>query len=186
MFPLSTVVFPGVSLPLHVFEDRYRSLVRHLLTVDDPAERVFGTVAIREGYEVGDHGSQSLYRVGVRLQLTEVERQRRRHLRDRGRRPRAAGCSSEMQRGEEFAHGVVDVMDEPEGQVPDRGARPGPGDLHRVPRRDHRAPGHPFSGSLPRDPDYLSWTLAALAPLPDGRAAVAARGRLAATSGSSW
>ena len=34
---------------------------------------MFGTVAVREGYEVGDHGSQSLYRVGVRLQLTDVE-----------------------------------------------------------------------------------------------------------------
>ena len=74
MFPLSTVVFPGMSVPLHVFEDRYRMLVNHLLTVEDPAARVFGTVAIREGYEVGDHGAQSVYRVGCMLQLTEVER----------------------------------------------------------------------------------------------------------------
>ena len=74
MFPLSTVVFPGMSVPLHVFEDRYRMLVRHLLEEEDPAQRVFGTVAIREGYEVGDHGAQSVYRVGCVLQLTEVER----------------------------------------------------------------------------------------------------------------
>ena len=39
MFPLSTVVFPGMSVPLHVFEDRYRMLVRHLLEVGDPASR---------------------------------------------------------------------------------------------------------------------------------------------------
>ena len=39
----------------------------------DPAERLFGSVGIREGYEVGDHGAQSLYRVGCRVQLTEVE-----------------------------------------------------------------------------------------------------------------
>jgi uncharacterized protein len=67
------VVFPGLTVPLRVFEDRYRALVHHLLRIDDPAERVFGSVAIREGYEVGDHGAQSLYRVGCRLQLTEVE-----------------------------------------------------------------------------------------------------------------
>ena len=43
MFPLSTVVFPGMSVPLHVFEDRYRMLVNHLMKVEDPAARVFGT-----------------------------------------------------------------------------------------------------------------------------------------------
>ena len=73
MFPLNTVLFPGLTVPLHVFEDRYRAMVHHLLREDDPAERVFGSVAIREGYEVGSHGAQSLYRVGCRLQLTEVE-----------------------------------------------------------------------------------------------------------------
>src|SRR5918997_5960951 len=75
MFPLSTVVFPGMTVPLHVFEDRYRALVHHLLRVQEPAQRVFGTVAIREGYEVGDHGAQSVYRVGCVLQLTEAEPQ---------------------------------------------------------------------------------------------------------------
>src|SRR3990170_7210534 len=73
MFPLGTVMFPGVSMPLRVFEDRYRALVHHLLRVSDPVERVFGSVAIREGYEVGDHGNQSLYRVGCRIRMTEVE-----------------------------------------------------------------------------------------------------------------
>ena len=52
MFPLNAVLFPGVSVPLTVFEDRYRALVHHLLRVEDPAERVFGTVGIREGYEL--------------------------------------------------------------------------------------------------------------------------------------
>ena len=56
VFPLNTVVFPGVTLPLHVFEDRYRALVHHLLTIAEKPDRVFGIVAIREGYEVGKHG----------------------------------------------------------------------------------------------------------------------------------
>ncbi len=72
MFPLNTVLFPGVSVPLHVFEDRYRALVHRLLSVEDPAERLFGSVAIREGYEVGQHGNQSLHRVGCLLQLTDA------------------------------------------------------------------------------------------------------------------
>ena len=109
MFPLNTVVFPGMSVPLHVFEDRYRMLVRHLLTVEDPAQRVFGTVAIREGYEVGDHGAQSVYRIGCVLQLTEVDR------RDDGTFDIVAVARDrllleEMQRGDEFPHGVAEVL----------------------------------------------------------------------------
>ena len=46
IFPLNTVVFPGVRVPLHVFEDRYRALVHHLLTIPDKSLRLFGIVAI--------------------------------------------------------------------------------------------------------------------------------------------
>jgi Lon protease-like protein len=73
MFPLNAVLFPGVTVPLKVFEDRYRAMVHHLLRVPDPTLRQFGSVGIREGYEVGDHGAQSLYRVGCRVKLSEVE-----------------------------------------------------------------------------------------------------------------
>lgn len=73
LFPLGTVLFPGAVLPLHVFEARYRDLVRHLLAIPDPALRVFGVVAIREGYEVGDHAAQSLHTIGCVAQVTEVE-----------------------------------------------------------------------------------------------------------------
>ncbi|HET6626899.1 MAG TPA: LON peptidase substrate-binding domain-containing protein, partial [Nocardioidaceae bacterium] len=72
MFPLNTVLFPGVTVPLHVFEDRYRALVHHLLTIPDRTERVFGVVAIREGYEVGSHGAQSVHRIGCVAQMTTV------------------------------------------------------------------------------------------------------------------
>jgi len=72
MFPLNTVLFPGVTMPLHVFEDRYRALVHHLLTIPDKSQRLFGVVAIREGYEVGSHGVQSLHRVGCVAQMTTV------------------------------------------------------------------------------------------------------------------
>lgn len=73
MFPLNTVLFPGVTMPLHVFEDRYRALVHHLLGIPEKADRVFGIVAIREGYEVGSHGAQSVHRVGCLAQMTMVE-----------------------------------------------------------------------------------------------------------------
>lgn len=73
VFGLNLVAFPGMDLPLHIFEERYRRLVRHLLEVPDPAERLFVVVAIREGYEVGSHENRSMYRTGCLVQLVEAE-----------------------------------------------------------------------------------------------------------------
>jgi Lon protease-like protein len=165
MFPLNAVLFPGVSVPLTVFEGRYRALVHHLLRVEDPAERVFGSVGIREGYEVGDHGAQSLYRVGCRVQLTEVE-------------PHPDGTFDVMAVGLERIQldGLETSGPFPVGRVSDL-----PDQLATVPESvleqarvaftAYRAAladirSDPYSGSLPRDPTYLSWTLAAVAPLP--------------------
>lgn len=49
MFPLGTVLFPHMVLPLHVFEPRYRSLMHDVLAGD----REFGVVLISRGHEVG-------------------------------------------------------------------------------------------------------------------------------------
>jgi Lon protease-like protein len=74
LFPLGTVALPGMTLPLHVFEERYRELVADLLAIPDPQARVFGVVAIREGYEVGPHEARSMYRTGCLMRLVSVER----------------------------------------------------------------------------------------------------------------
>jgi Lon protease-like protein len=52
LFPLNTVLFPGLVLPLNVFEDRYRALMRDLLELPAEGPRPFGVVAIRDGHEV--------------------------------------------------------------------------------------------------------------------------------------
>jgi Lon protease-like protein len=51
MFPLGTVLFPTLFLPLHVFEPRYRELVRRCLA--DESDPEFGVVLIERGSEVG-------------------------------------------------------------------------------------------------------------------------------------
>src|SRR3954470_57946 len=53
LFPLSSVLFPGAPLPLHVFEQRYRDLVAELLSRPEGELRRFGVVAIRSGRESG-------------------------------------------------------------------------------------------------------------------------------------
>ena len=73
MFPLNAVAFPGATVRLNVFEDRYRALVEHVLSQPQP-ERLFGITAIREGYEVGAHGVQSLHTTGTLMQLVEASR----------------------------------------------------------------------------------------------------------------
>lgn len=52
VFPLGTVLFPGLVLPLHIFEDRYRTLVRELVARTDDLPHEFGVVTLRHGWEV--------------------------------------------------------------------------------------------------------------------------------------
>ena len=72
LFPLNTVLFPGIVMPLHVFEDRYRSLVRDLIALPPDASREFGVVAIKVGYEVGERGVHTIQRTGCAALVTEV------------------------------------------------------------------------------------------------------------------
>lgn len=52
LFPLNAVLFPGLVLPLNVFEERYRAMMRELLKTDESQPRRFAVVAIRDGREV--------------------------------------------------------------------------------------------------------------------------------------
>jgi uncharacterized protein len=77
LFPLATVLFPGMRLPLHVFEQRYQQLVRDLLQQPEP--RRFGVIAIRKGRETGADGVTALYDIGCAAMVRTVE------ARDEGR-----------------------------------------------------------------------------------------------------
>jgi uncharacterized protein len=73
LFPLGTVLYPGLLLPLNIFEERYRELVRDLL--DGPEPRRFGVIAIRRGRETGVDGISALYQIGCTATLREVAEQ---------------------------------------------------------------------------------------------------------------
>jgi hypothetical protein len=76
LFPLGTPLFPGVVLPLQVFEPRYRRLVRDLLERPEGSTRRFGVVAIRQGWEVEDVApAEALYDVGCTATLQTVRPQ---------------------------------------------------------------------------------------------------------------
>ena len=67
LFPLNTVLFPHMPAGLHIFEERYREMIR------DCQEQgtSFGVVGIREGVEVG--GSAFPFSVGTLAQIHELE-----------------------------------------------------------------------------------------------------------------
>ena len=68
LFELGVVLFPHMPLQLHVFEERYREMLRHC----DEQGTSFGVVAIREGVEVG--GGAVSYDVGTLAQIRRLER----------------------------------------------------------------------------------------------------------------
>ncbi|HWD54833.1 MAG TPA: LON peptidase substrate-binding domain-containing protein [Acidimicrobiales bacterium] len=66
MFPLSAVLFPHAAMPLHVFEPRYRELMRDCVAGD----RRFGVVLIERGSEVG--GGDTRAALGTRGVITRA------------------------------------------------------------------------------------------------------------------
>lgn len=163
IFPLSSVVFPGVSISLHIFEDRYRDLVRHLL--DKPErERTFGIVAIREGYEVGDSGMQSAHRVGCEVQVTGVETY------DDGRYDidvvaRRRLRLNAMVSTDSFMWAQVDYLPEVDGTQADEAATRAHAvfEAYRGELRSHHLDS--TVTDLPHEPTPLSYTLSATAVL---------------------
>ena len=68
LFPLNLVLFPGMRLPLHIFEERYKAMIGDCIDRDAP----FGVVLIREGPEVG--GPAEPFRIGTSARITQVQR----------------------------------------------------------------------------------------------------------------
>ena len=66
LFPLNVVLFPGMLLPLHIFEPRYQQMIRHCLEGD----HTFGVCLIRSGEEVG--GTAEPHPVGSTCEILSV------------------------------------------------------------------------------------------------------------------
>lgn len=66
LFPLRTVLFPGMEQQLHVFEQRYKAMVERLLVSDEE----FGILLIKEGHEVG--GGARPYDVGTLARIEGI------------------------------------------------------------------------------------------------------------------
>lgn len=161
LFPLSTVLVPGLVLPLHVFEPRYRALVADLTSDGDP-DAELGVVAIRQGVEVGGDSPPSTYEVGCTARLRQVTEHPdgRYDLVTTGtRRFRLLGLADT---GTPYLTGRVELLEEPDGDdvdLPDLARQVG---LELAAYR--QAVGLAQSG-LPSSPRVLSYLVAAVVVL---------------------
>lgn len=69
LFPLNTVLFPGMQLKLHIFEPRYKALMNQCIDRKEP----FGVVLIRHGGEIGNQDTVP-FDVGCTADIGEVQR----------------------------------------------------------------------------------------------------------------
>lgn len=160
LFPLGTVLLPGMALPLLVFEDRYRVLMADLLTRPDDQRR-FGVVAIRDGYEVGELAVHSAHRVGCEAVVRQIgQREDGRYdlVAVGGRRFRVVGRDESRQ----YLIGDVAWFDEPLGDSVDDACTAALAAFEAYRTRLGEVRGAEVqAGELPRDPLRLSYALAA-------------------------
>jgi uncharacterized protein len=167
IFPLTHVLVPGMPLPLHIFEERYRQLLIDVRDGIGPA--AFGVVVLRSGTEANTHGTvvtePDLADIGTLAEIIEVEPYEDGAsdlLTVGSRRFRIVDLVTE---GAPYLRAHVDWLDERDGDL-----RPGHvavtrrlcGDLQQLllelTGREREEP-------LPRDANLLSYYVAAHAPL---------------------
>ena len=160
LFPLSTVLVPGLVMPLHVFEPRYRVLIQALMDLPEGAPRHFGVIAGRPGKDADTLAG--LYPVGCTAQIREVTPY------DDGRfdlvtvgHVRFELRSLDQDAGTPYHTGFVDFIGEPDG----------PGDVNAAAElvglrfAAYRDRLRVEQSGVPTDPRVLSYLVAAAAVL---------------------
>jgi len=82
LFPLNLVLFPGMDLPLHIFEERYKDMISECMEQDAP----FGVVLIKEGVEVGVPADPERIGTSTRILRSEFLDQGRINIMTKGQR----------------------------------------------------------------------------------------------------
>ena len=82
LFPLNVVLFPGMQLPLHIFEERYKAMIGDCLEREEP----FGILLIKEGPEVGGPAEPFLVGTSARILRADHLEEGRMNILTRGDR----------------------------------------------------------------------------------------------------
>jgi uncharacterized protein len=167
LFPLSHVLLPGMPLPLHVFEQRYRDLLADL--ADAPTGASFGVVALRTGTEAltrPDAAGPDVEPIGTLAEILEVEQH------DDGTSDllsvgsRRFRISELMPEGKAYLRAEVDFLAEDDGALSAPVERRARDLIGRYDTLLTRLAGRTTGAELPDDANQLSYQLAARLPLP--------------------
>ena len=111
MFPLNNVVlFPGMPLPLHIFEERYKAMIGACVDSDEP----FGVLLIREGGEVGEPATP--HPIGTTARVSQVQRLQEGRLNILTRGERRFELLATLQTTPHMV-GLVRFLEDAEGEV---------------------------------------------------------------------
>ena len=161
MFPLSTVLFPEAGLPLHVFEERYRTLMAGCLEADGE----FGVVLIARGSEVG--GGDTRVDVGTVARIANVA-----ELDDGRLLVVATGIRRvrvhEWLPDDPFPMALVEDLPDSVGECPADVLTEAEASLRRLRSLLSElgdVPALPHSLRIAGDPDEIGWQLCDMAPL---------------------
>ena len=161
MFPLGSVLFPHMPLPLRVFEPRYLALLADILK-DEPSE--FGVVLIERGQEVG--GGDVRVATGTLARVSDLDTADEAVL-----MIAQGGARFEVREwldDDPYPKALVQELPEPEW---DPALQPVLADAEVLVRRvlkrlaDEELSPWPSDVGLDEDPSAAAWQLAAIAPL---------------------
>lgn len=169
LFPLSHVLLPGMPLPLHIFEQRYRDLLADL--ADAPGGPVFGVVALRTGTEAmtphvltGDAPDvESIGTVAEILEIDTAEDGTSDLLSVGSRRFRLHAL---LPTGKPYLRGEIEYLDEPDGDLTEALEGRARELIDVYDDMLTKLAGRGTGTELPRDANQLSYQLAARLPLP--------------------
>jgi uncharacterized protein len=161
MFPLSTVLFPEAGLPLHVFEERYRTLMSACLATDGE----FGVVLIARGSEVGGGDQRTDVGTVARIaNVAELDDGRMLVVATGVRRVRV----EEWLPDDPYPRAVVADLPDPATGCPDDVLAGAEGSLRRLRSLLSElgdVPALPHSLRISGEPDEVGWQLCDMAPL---------------------
>ena len=109
LFPLNLVLFPGMPLPLHIFEERYKAMIGDCMRNNAP----FGVSLIRSGQEVGTPAEPFTTGTTARVLRSELLEQGRMNILTKGERRYEI---IEITQEEPHVAALVKLLDEPVGE----------------------------------------------------------------------
>lgn len=169
LFPLSHVLLPGMPLPLHIFEQRYRDLLSDI--AEAPTGPVFGVVALRAGTEAMTrhvrHGElPEVEPIGTTAEILEIETS------DDGTSDLLSVGSRRFEVrqllsvGKPYLRAEIEFLDEPDGNLTREQEERARELIDVYDAILLRLAGRGTGTELPRDANQLSYQLAARLPLP--------------------